>query len=261
MPPAIFFIIIAVTIIGYSYFIEPNILKTEKQSFKDCAENPINTVHISDLHFNKNTPDRRIEKILKKIKELNPQAIFITGDLIDKKNGIEKAKSLVEKLSQISPVFIVLGNWDYYVLKYNVREFKKELEKSGAKVLINQATKERIGEEEVNIIGIDVYADKNIFIGKEENLCNIVLAHSPNIIFKAKEKNIEIVLSGHTHGGQIYVPFLTKKIIPVEPEFKKFISGYYKEGNTQLYVNRGIGTSTLPFRFLIPPEITYITIE
>lgn len=253
-------------IICYSYFIEPNILIAEKQTFKlKCLKNEISDkkiIQISDLHFNKNTPKRRIANIIKKIKSLNPALIFITGDLIDNKNGIDNAKNIIYEMSEICPVYIIFGNWDYYVLGYNINDFKKDLENAGAIVLINQTEKIKIGEEEIDIIGADYYTNKKERIDlKNDDNCQLVLAHSPEIVHEAIDKGIEIVLAGHTHGGQIYIPFITKSIIPVDSKTKNFYRGFYREKDTQIYVNRGIGMSTLPFRFLVPPEILCITLE
>lgn len=252
----IFFIITAIILIlaAYSYFIEPNIIKIEKKSFKLNFLKGKKAVHISDLHFNKKTKEKRVEVISEIIKKISPDLIFITGDLIERKEGIAMAKKMVSELSKISPVYIVLGNWDYYVFKSNIKDFKIELENSGAKVFFNETEKIKIGEEEFILSGVDMYSPK---IEK----CNILLAHSPSIIYQAAENNIDLVLAGHTHGGQVYIPFLTKTILPVPDKIKKFSSGLYNVGKTQIYVNRGLGTSTLPLRFMVPPEITIITFD
>lgn len=157
-------------------------------------------------------------------------------------------------------------------LDYGVGELKTLLEAVGAKVLINDSEEIVSGNEKLNILGVkDPYtsgelkgdlekAEKNLDEGDKN--CRILLAHSPNIIKEAVDKNIDLVLAGHTHGGQVYIPFLTKYIIPAKrPAGEGFIKGLYTIGDTQMYINRGIGMSVLPFRFLVPPEVTVISLE
>lgn len=255
---------------GYSFFIEPNVLKIEKPVFKlDCLEQNLNKkfIQISDLHFNTRNEERKINRIYFAIKNLEPDVVFITGDLIGKKQGVESAVKLVEEISKHYPVFVVFGNWDYWALDFKIKEFKKELENAGADVLINKA----IVFNGINIIGIkdpytsdDSEGDLNRAmrqIIKKEN-CKLLLAHSPDIFEISVKQNIDLVLTGHTHGGQVFIPFITKKIIPSRyPDNKKFIKGFYAREKTQMYVNKGIGGSKINIRFLVPPEITSIELQ
>lgn len=261
-------------LIIYSFFIEPNVLKTENQIFKlNCLGLNSNKkfIQISDLHFNGFNfwTNRKINQIYQVVKNFNPNAIFITGDLISQKQGIEPVIKLIEKLSQHSSVFVVFGNWDYWALNFNIKKFKKQLENAGANVLINEVN----NFNEINIIGIkDPYTSDNIErdlnnakekIEKEKKQnCKLLLAHSPDIFEQAIKQEIDLVLVGHTHGGQFFIPFITEKIIPLRYKSNKaFIKGFYEKNKTQMYVNRGIGGSVLNIRFLIPPEITLITLE
>jgi hypothetical protein len=87
-----------------------------------------------------------------------------------------------------------------------------------------------------------------------------MLAHSPEIFRRIKSQNIDLVLTGHTHGGQVNIPFITNFFLPVKYG-RKYKSGLFKEDSTYLYVNRGVGTTLLPFRFNAPPEITLIELN
>ncbi len=254
-------------LLGYAYYIEPNSLKIENQTVAlNClqADLPDKFVQISDLHFTSETKETRIGQIYETIKSQNPAAVFITGDLAGDKTGMEKVASLVEKISADYRTFVIFGNWDYWALDYKVKEFKTLLEKTGAQVLENEATNIILGEETLNILGVkDPYTSGEIEKDLERALsetnsgqCKILLAHSPDAIKKAAEKNIDLVLAGHTHGGQVYIPFLTEKMIPIKSEGRGFVKGLYKINSAQMYVNRGIGISSLPLRFLVPPEVT-----
>lgn len=267
-------IIVFAFLVGYAYFIEPNSLKTKKQVFKlDCLGSDISShkfVQISDLHFTEKTNEARINKIYQAVKKLNPEIVFITGDFVSNESGIGPATELVGKLAKDFPVYAVFGNWDYWALNYDINRIENELERVGAEVLIDESVEVKVGEDMINIIGVkDPYTSGSSEKGlrwvmdnmdKNKN-CKILLAHSPDIIKSASELNIDLVLVGHTHGGQINIPFITSRFIPVKPEGKGYIKGLYTVNQTLLYVNRGLGMSISPFRFLAPPEITLISLE
>lgn len=282
----LFIILVAVAaILGYAYFIEPNSLVIKNETIKlDCLKNDLQDkfVQISDLHFTDKTKEARISQIYEAIKSQNPAAVFVTGDLITNEAGIGKAIELIKKITADYKTFVIFGNWDYWALDYKVADFKTQLEAAGADVLVNDAAALISGNEKLNILGVkDPYtsgelkgdlekAEKNLNKGdkpsdakamKDTN-CRILLAHSPNIITEAVDKKTDLVLVGHTHGGQVYIPYLTKYIIPAKrPAGLGFIKGLYKVGNTEMYVNEGIGISVLPFRFLVPPEVTVIKLK
>lgn len=271
---SIIFILI-VALFGYAYFIEPNSLIIKNETIKlDCLKSDLNDkfVQISDLHFTAETKEARINQIYEAIKSQDPAAVFITGDLVSDDTGTEKAAKLIGKISASYKTFVIFGNWDYWALDYKVGEFKTQIEEAGAKVLVNDAVEIVSGNEKLNILGVkDPYTSgelKNDIEKAEKDLadsdktCRILLAHSPNIIREASAKNIDLVLVGHTHGGQVYIPYLTKYIVPAKrPDGLGFIKGLYQTDKTQMYVNRGIGISVLPFRFLVPPEVTVIKLE
>lgn len=268
-------VILASTLIGYAYFIEPDILLVKEQKIGlECLENDLSDkfVQISDLHFTGDTKEAKIEQINKVIKEQNPAAVFLTGDLVSDETGTEKVIELAELIANEKPLYVVFGNWDYWALDYKVGEFKKKLENVGAEVLMNSAAEIFSGGEKLDVLGVkDPYTSgelRNDIEKASEGLkandqsCRILLAHSPNIINEAEEKNIDLVLAGHTHGGQVYIPFLTKYIVPMKrPSGQGFIKGLYTAGNTKMYINQGIGISVLPFRFLVPPEVTVLKLE
>lgn len=233
---------------------------------------PDKFVQLSDLHFTAETKEARISQIYDAIKSQNPAAVFITGDLISDDTGTENAAELIGKISADYKTYVIFGNWDYWALDYKVGEFQTLLEAVGADVLVNEAAEIVSGSEKLNILGVkDPYtsgdlkndiekSEMGLIVG--DNNCKILLAHSPNIIREAVSKNIDLVLVGHTHGGQVYIPFLTKYIVPMKRAAGQgFIKGLYVIDRTQMYVNEGIGVSVLPFRFLVPPEITVIRLQ
>lgn len=268
------FIAIILTVVLYAYYIEPNLFLVEKKTIQlGCLKTDISDkklVQISDLHFTKDTSSSKVNNIYKTISEQNPTIVFITGDFISDDSGINRSLELVKKISEKYPVYMVFGNWDYWVLDFDVTNFKEQLEKAGGKVLINSSENIKIGNETISIAGVkDPYTSGEIkndidkAIAKMDNgNCLILLAHSPNVIKEAADKNVDLVVVGHTHGGQVYVPFLTEKLIPANRMYGKgYIKGLYKVDNTQMYVNRGIGMSVFPFRFMVPPEVTVFSLR
>lgn len=260
----------------YSFFIEPNSIKTTELDVEsDCIEGQGDNrifAQISDLHFTENTEDTKIADLFNSINGQNPSLVFITGDLIASKGGIEKAVSLVRLISSEYPTFIVFGNWDYWSLDFDMKFFTSRLENAGAKVVTNKNEMKEFGGKTFYILGVkDPYTSgeneediKRALSGIDpiKKSCKILLAHSPNVIKYAMKKDIDLILVGHTHGGQIYIPYLSEYFIPARREAGKgYVSGLYKIGDDKMYVNRGIGMSVLPLRFLVPPELTIITIK
>lgn len=262
--------------LGYSYFVEPNIIQVESPVF-DLACLQQNTgderiVQISDLHFTEKTSERRVEKICTEIEKLQPSSIFITGDLVSKKQGKEAMVEFAKCLSDTAKTYIIFGNWDYDVFGAGTVEFEKELEETGAVVLVDEVAELQLGQEMINLAGIkDIYRTGNPKASLQKVLkqirddgegnCKILLAHTPDIMKEDLVREFDLILAGHTHGGQVYLPFITEEIVLRIIGGKGFAKGRFKTGETWLYVNRGLGGGTLPLRFLSPPEITVLTLK
>lgn len=236
----------------------------------------VKIAHFSDLH-SKNFGEKE-NKILEILQSLNPDFIFITGDFINETTkDIESCQNFWKKLSSNYPqkVFGVLGNHDHYHPQFKI--IKNLLKESGIKILNNESIILRRDEDffypvrkpsisnGVYLIGVDDphegYDDvEKAMAGIETDASKILLAHSPEIFRKVKGKGVDLVLVGHTHGGQINIPFITNLLLPLKHD-KKYKSGLFKENSTFFYVNRGIGTTLLPIRFNAPPEITLIELK
>lgn len=267
------FILITILIfeIGYFFYRETNDIIVNTQEITDGALanilGDLRVIQISDLHIKKfGVREKRLIRLIDKI---NPDIIFITGDFISRNKAIKPCIKIVGQLVSKCPVIAVLGNGDHsYKKKFVDTEWLiKGLKEKGVKILVNESirlTVKETGLETDNslyIIGLDdnyrwlddiFKATRNV----PENSPKILLAHSPNIIEKINIKGINLILSGHTHGGQIVLPFIVAIYTnPVCNARKKFISGLYME-DTKLYVNRGIGTSGICLRLFCKPEIT-----
>lgn len=274
----IFFVVLIffLIVIGWSFFIEPYIIKVERVSFEiknlPSSFEKIKIVHLSDFHSR--NFGKREQKLLKIVDELNPDFIFITGDIVDwTTRDFDSCQVFWKELSQNHEgrVFGVYGNHEHRNPRFSI--LKNALKESKIEILDNESRKINVNEDFVYLIGVDdphlgfddiEKAMKDV----EDDAPKILLAHSPEIFRKVKEmdvdphtKNsgvgIDLVLVGHTHGGQINIPWLVDFIIPLKYD-KKYKRGLFKENSTYLYVNRGIGLVILPLRFNSFPEITLI---
>lgn len=262
-----FFLIFFISLLFFwGMVIEPSQIKVEEVEIKiknlpGDFEN-LKIIQLSDLHCKKFK--KREEKILKIVKNLNPDYIFLTGDIVDwATKNFDSCQIFWRELSKNFSVFAVFGNHDHRNL--NFKNLKKILTESGIPVLDNQSQKLKRGKSFIYLLGVDDphlgYDNLELAMAEiKENKVKILLAHSPEIFSKAKEKDIDLVLSGHTHGGQINIPFLVDLILPLKYD-KKYKRGLFQENSHSLYVSRGLGTTFLPIRINSFPEITFLRLK
>ena len=264
---AIVFLVVLM-LLAWGFFIEKETIKVEKfsleienlpSSFKDSK-----IIHLSDLH-SKNF-GKMEERILVSLKTLNPDYIFITGDIVDwTTKDLESCKEFWQKLSEGYPgkIFGVLGNHEHR--NPRLKTIKSLLDESGIEILVNESVKLEKGDQFIYLIGVDDPHLKHDDSEKAMQVINpgipkILIAHSPEIFRDIKEKNIDLALVGHTHGGQVNIPLITDFFLPLKYD-KKYKEGLFREDSTIMYVNRGIGTTAFPFRLNSFPEITLITLK
>ena len=235
-----------------SFWFEKYIIDWNHFDISKSDHNKIKIIQISDLHFDKL---RYFHKsIAKKINSIKPDLIFITGDSVDKTENINPLNEFLNLIDNSIQKYAITGNWEYWG-NVNLSKLQDVYSKNNCELLINENRTISIRNREISIIGIDDYVGGNADFGKAvENLkqteTNIVLSHCPehrDIITNQKGNlKIDVVLSGHTHGGQI--TFLG--IVPFKPRGSgKYLKGWYKESEPKMYISKGIGTSILPIRF------------
>ncbi len=221
-------------------------------------------LHISDIHNKKLSDNTR--NLLKDIKKLEPDIIALTGDIIDgKTKDFKNIYHIMEELVKINDAtYFVSGNHEWRNPK--TKDFLKGLKKRNIKIINNSneiITKDSFS---INVCGIDDpytnHDDTNkAFNNISRSNFTLLLSHSPNIIFKEDSLPCDLVLCGHTHGGQIRLPFIGGLIAPGQGYFPKYDKGIYKlENDTILYINSGLGTSSLPLRFLNRSQVSFITL-
>lgn len=228
-------------------------------------------LQISDLH-NKNFGKNQAI-LLKRIKSINPDIIVITGDLIDRRRfDLKPVEDLLKGLKD-TPVYFVPGNHEAWSSRY--AELKTLLNSEGVFVLENEASIITRNEQFIDLYGLKdpgFYVNKDIkVIHRDEINANlslwkpqsfsILLSHRPEYFDLYARHKIDLSLSGHAHGGQIRIPFVGAVIAPNQGFFPKYSSGHYHNGTSSLFVSRGLGNSSFPFRIFNQPELVLLTLK
>ena len=232
--------------------------------------------HITDYH---NRDSKIVDKqIVDSLKQEQPNIIVITGDLIDNDRvDVAVALNFVHKLCEIAPVYYVTGNHEANVLLEDVAVFTSlinGLEDAGVVVLRNSSVKiTNAAGDSFNLFGIHdpyMYGGFSQIFPRAEALCtefdfkedefNILLAHHPEMLYIYSKFDIDLVFSGHAHGGQITL-FRKALLAPDQGSFPIYSEGLYNMGNTQLVLSRGIGYSSLPIRVFCNPHLVYAHIK
>ena len=234
--------------------------------------NGFKVVHISDLHNKLFGKDQR--RILKKVENIDPDIIVITGDLIDrKKYNLDKAMKFINGAIKIAPIYYVSGNHEARSGKYSI--LQEQLLKAGVAVLDNEMIKIKKDNDLIDIIGVSdpafvsdslfedsiIELEKTLENYKENDNFKILLSHRAELFDIYFENNMDIIFSGHAHGGQIRIPFVGGIIAPDQGFFPKHSQGVYTNQDSTMYVSRGLGNSLFPFRIFNRPEIIVVTLH
>ena len=229
---------------------------------------------VSDLHnaeFGENNAE-----LLKLLSESRPDIIVITGDLIDVNHtDVGIALCFAQESVKIAPTYYVTGNHEATCSQYG--DLKAGLEEAGVIVLEDEAISLERGGETIALLGLadpdfmvkgDMFGEvpamvstklKNL-IGDESGY-TILLSHRPELFETYVDGGIDLVFSGHVHGGQFRLPFIGGLVAPNQGLFPKYDAGLFTDGGTSMVVSRGIGNSIIPFRFNNRPEIVLVELN
>ena len=243
----------------YKYNVKSEDIPSEFDNFR--------IVQISDLHnaeFGENN-----EKLLSILKQADADIITITGDMIDSRNtNVDTALSFAKEAVKIAPTYYVNGNHESRVPE-EYEKLKQGLIDSGVTILENKSVDITLGDETITLIGINdpTFRMELVDDTMEQNIAHqlvnvipdndnykVLLAHRPEY-FDVYAGQIDLVLSGHAHGGQFIIPFVGGFVAPGQGFFPEYYEGSHIKGNTELIVSRGIGNSIIPFRINNKPEI------
>jgi predicted MPP superfamily phosphohydrolase len=223
------------------------------------AFNGLRIVQISDIHHGLFLPKDWLSAAVLQANRLNPDIIALTGDFVTySRRNIGPAAELLGRLRARYGVFAVLGNHDFRV---DPDAITRALSGQHIDVLRNRHVSLRFGGESLYLAGVDDYgygADlRGAMRGVPRGAAAVLLAHNPRVIHLASRNNVSLVLSWHTHGGQVNLPLLGT-VYGRSPERLRYKIGWDRMGATQIYVSRGIGTIVLPWRLRCPAEITHL---
>ena len=266
---AVIIILLAVMVYLGNNMIEVNSYKIESELIP-AEFNGFKIAHISDFHNKK-----KYDEILEKLRSSSPNIICITGDFIDsRRTKPEISMNFAKELIKIAPCYYVMGNHESR-LENVYPDFENELKKIGVTVLRNEKTQIEINGEKISLIGIDdprmqsntKGIDYACMVVNEELSAfdvdgfTVVMSHRPEVFKEYVNANIDLVLTGHAHGGQAILPFIGGVIAPNQGFFPKYYRGIYSEGRTNMIVSRGLGNSLCPVRFNNRPEIIIVELS
>ncbi len=224
-------------------------------------------VQVSDLHGA--SFGRENSRLLSRISAERPDIIVITGDLINsRETDIAAAERFCRAAGEIAPVFFSSGNHESRLENYS--SLREKLQSSGVTVLENESVKFEKNGETIVISGIqdprfvtDYNYDNSLAAVrlalekmslKKEDF-NLLLSHRPELMAAYKEQKIDLVFSGHAHGGQFRLPPFGGLFVPNQGFFPRYDAGLFGEDKTQMIVSRGLGRSIIPFRIFNPPDL------
>ncbi len=251
---AAYLLLVALAVDGF--LVEPYRVEVTHYAIPGNVSAPLKIAHLSDLHTH--GLGWREERLLHVLSVEKPDLIVITGDSLGNRHGnYENCRLLYRQLRAPLGVWFVRGNWE------NERPLRHErafYESAGVHLLLNANRELR---PDVWIAGVDdPYTGTarldTALAGIPSGMYTIALFHSP-AFFDRIAGRANLCLSGHTHGGQVRLPFLRPLWLP--RGCGRFIEGWYEERGSRMYVSRGLGMSLLPVRLLCRPEITFITVE
>ena len=234
-------------------------------------------IQISDLHASFWVTEGYLHRVVDQINRLDGDLVVITGDIITgavndfwkrwlptgKRDYLEMAIRVLSDL-QDKPKMAVLGNHDQWDGAVTEKRLVKGLEAIDIQVLRNRSQAIVRGKDRIYIAGTDdIWFSYNLDRALEQvpkQAFKVLLSHSPDVVDDLDTaRRIDLTLCGHTHGGQVAVPYLSHHFIPIKHP-SRYLSGLVTEQHGYTYVNRGIGTLVFPFRFNAPPEITCLTL-
>ncbi len=230
-------------------------------AIKDFPLDEFHIVQISDVHVGRTIRREFIEKLVEKTNQLEADIVVITGDLVDL--PITRIEYDLYPLKDLNaPTYFILGNHEYFHGAGEILAYIREL---GIRPLLNEHVQLGKGDRQFNLVGINDIIGQRVklyppdvdaaYQGLQQEKPCVVLAHQPRMINEMKNYRCDLMLSGHTHGGQIF-PF-GLLVMAAQP----YLAGLHQHNaHTKIYVSRGTGYWGPPLRFLAPSEITSLTL-
>ncbi len=249
---------------GYPFFIERYLVQVNLYDVPvprlPASFDGFRIVHLTDLHHGFLVPERYIGGVIDRANRIHRDLTVCTGDYVQE--GLSQMDRVFPQLGRLHApkgVFSTLGNHDSWVglekalgwlekIGQNLRHRAVPIRRNGERIWVGGA-----GDLNEDVVGIDT-----AFAGTPPDDCKIALAHTPDTADVPFNTRIDLMISGHTHGGQVIVPFYGPPILPVRN--KRYASGFIRTRRMNLFISRGIGWAILPVRLNCPPEIAVLTL-
>jgi len=222
-------------------------------------------VQVSDLH---NAQFGRGQaELIRQVRAARPDLIAVTGDLVDsRRTDIGTAMEFIEAAVQIAPVYYVTGNHESRVAAYAALE--EQMQQAGVTILHDRSVQLERGHASIRLLGLDdpAFAPMSgttaarLQALADDSQFTILLSHRPELFAVYAANNIDLVLCGHAHGGQVRLPLIGGLVAPNQGFLPKYSEGIYKDGRTDMIVSRGLGNSLFPFRINNRPELVIVTL-
>nr|WP_085509215.1 metallophosphoesterase [Thalassobacillus devorans] len=253
----------------YARYMEPDMLTIQEETLTNSkipgSFRDFKIVQFSDTHIGFHYTLEQLKEVVDRINRMNPDLILFTGDLVDRPNAYEWNGKIVEVLKKLQAPhgkYWIYGNHDHG--GYGTDIVKKKMDEAGFQLLQNEHTVIKKEQSSFILAGVD-----DLMLGKpdmEKTLQGadsdsfvLLMVHEPDYADEVANYPVDVQLSGHSHGGQVQIPFFGYLVTP--PYAEKYVEGRHTIGNLDLYVSRGLGTTRLPYRFLCKPEITIHTLK
>jgi predicted MPP superfamily phosphohydrolase len=220
-------------------------------------------VQLSDIHHSPFTSSEFIAQIVKTANELKPDMFVLTGDYVSHETEyIAPVAEILGNLESEFGTYACLGNHDHWT---DAELVKTEFRRNAIKMLVNEGFRFRTRGESFWLCGVDDFGEglsniRQALRGSTFAEMKLLLAHNPAIMRRAAYWDIDLVLSGHTHGGQVKLREPRERVL-FPNRRRRFSSGLHHRRETQIYITRGIGTVVIPMRYQCPPEISVLELR
>ena len=247
----------------HAFWYEPRALEITRRRIPLRGRNrpPVRLVQISDLHLSEFND--YFTAVAARVSTLAPDLVVLTGDYLEEERNIRGVLEFLKQLRARHGIFAVQGNWEYWS-RLEGENLRRHFAGAGVRLLINEAHEVEIGSHPLTILGLDYPSSTDHLLQLQQQhdpeRTNLLLSHVPAFAHEQLGAGIDLILSGHTHGGQVRLPAIPPFYLPRYSG--RFVAGLYhvSQHRIPLYVSRGIGTSLLPVRFLCRPEMTLFEI-
>ncbi|SJZ90167.1 metallophosphoesterase [Anaerorhabdus furcosa] len=273
------YILILIILLGwiliYSVITNKKVKTTHFEIRSKKLPNEFDGYHITlctDIH---NEQYLNNEQFYKQVEVTNPDIILISGDFIDsRRTNFDVSLEIARRLVTIAPTYYVTGNHEYRLITFPI--FEESLKEIGVRILRNEAIKLHRGSSSITLLGMDDphFFSENNGHQNEAKVLNklldelktkddytVLLIHRPEFFEDYYQHKIDLALCGHTHGGQIRIPFVGGLIAPHQGFFPKYDAGYFCKGDTQMLISKGLGSSSFPLRVNDQPELLEIRLK